>query len=139
MRFHIAVLIAIAGAGTGAASRIDTFKPENLTLLANANPLTFVCRAERGAKQFDPCLAEPEERCDKEPSLSLKEYYLPVRDTARQDWCDTHNDVDLPLARPNVLMTAATLERPSEAPELPSFLIVGVGLLLFRIRPRRRV
>jgi hypothetical protein len=137
MRFHIAVLIALGVAGTGVASRIDTFKIEDLNTLANAKPLTFVCKAERVANQFDPCLAEPEERCDKEPSLSVKEYYLPVRDTPRQSWCETRTEVDLPPV-PNMLMTAAPLEGASEAPELPSFLIVGAGLLLLRVRPRRR-
>jgi hypothetical protein len=138
MRFHIAVLIALAAAGTGFASIIDIFKPENLNLLTNARSLTFVCKAERDPKQFDPCLAEPEERCDKEPLLSVREYYVPVRDTARQRWCETRKEVDLPLVLPNVLVTAAPLESASEAPEVPSFLIVGSGLLLFRIRPRRR-
>jgi hypothetical protein len=152
MRCRIAVLIALAGAGTGLASKIDPFPPDELKLPADAlRPVTVVRNAE------------PDRGCIKVTRFSIADYYLPVLDTTerRRRWCETPID-DLPWMLPPQLFALATPlpiispvaseerrtdkfcdTRPhcnteSPAPEVPSFLLVGAGLLLLRLPLRRR-
>jgi hypothetical protein len=162
MRCRIAVLIVFACAGIAVGSRLDPFPSENPALPDSFRPAETVCKTEPGAHEFDPCLQDTDRGCIKLTRFSIAGYYLPVLDTTerRRRWCETPPD-DLPWMWPPffavvgpvpVISPAASEDRravdfcdtrphckaEAPTPEVPSFLLVGAGLLLLRFPLRRR-
>ena len=120
MQVITAILIALACSGTGMASSIFLFESEPLDLLP------AVCPVEVNLKQPDPC-ATVEERCDKAAALDV-------------EGCETHTQDPLLVTvnlTGNVLARGVRVHTGSEAPELPSFILVGAGLVALRFRKRR--
>jgi hypothetical protein len=71
----------------------------------------------------------------------MGEYPFPVPETAEKNrtWCEIHDGGTHPaFVLLNVFADAIPVQRQSEAPEVPSFLLVGAGLLLLRFPLRRR-
>jgi len=132
VRLTIAVFAGLAAAVTGFGYRIDTFQPGNITVLPDTfKSVTFVCAVERPAKLADPC-SEQEETCEKASPFAVKDYSLPETAEKSRRGCETHDDMHVALVLPNLITGALPVQRQSEAPELPSFLLVGAGLLLLR-------
>ena len=162
MRFRIAVPIVLAGAGIAAGSRLAPFPSENPALPDSFRPAPTVCKTEPAPNQFDPCLQDADRGCIKLTRLSFEGYYPPILDRTerRRRWCETLPD-DLPWMWPPffavvgpipVISPAASEDRravdfcdtrpqceaDTPTPEVPSFLLVGAGLLLLRLPLRRR-